>query len=38
MDDPETMMKKCVTNVCKPGRDLLVSGYVRHVNANLCGQ
>ena len=27
MDDPETMMNKCVANVCQPGENLLAAGY-----------
>lgn len=27
MDDPESMMNKCIVNVCKPGKDLVAAGY-----------
>lgn len=27
MDDPETMLNKCILNVCKAGNELLASGY-----------
>lgn len=35
MDDPETMMQKCVTNVCKAGKELLVSGYVLYSSSTV---
>ena len=35
MDDPETMMNKCVANVCQPGRNLLVSGYVLYSSSTV---
>jgi fructose-1,6-bisphosphatase I len=27
MDNPESMMNKCIVNVCKPGKDLVAAGY-----------
>ena len=27
MDDPESMMTKCILNVCKAGNELLCAGY-----------
>jgi len=35
MDDPETMMQKCVTSVCQPGRSLLCSGYCLYSSSTI---
>lgn len=35
MDDPDTMMKNCVLNVCQPGNRLVSAGYVLYSSSTM---